>query len=175
MRIRDASLADIEGITAIYNDAVANTAAIWNEKQVDADNRREWLHDRLKLSYPVLVATDDRDDVVGYASFGDWRAFDGYRHTVEHSVYVRGDQRRNGVGEALMIELITRARAIGKHAMIAGIEAGNIGSIRLHEKLGFRQVGLLPEVGTKFGRWLDLAFLQLLLDHRTEPDAVQTA
>ncbi|MFT4182696.1 MAG: GNAT family N-acetyltransferase [Rhizobium sp.] len=175
MRIRDASAADIEGITAIYNDAVVNTAAIWNEKQVDADNRREWLSDRLRLGYPVLVAVADLDDVVGYASFGDWRAFDGYRHTVEHSVYVRGDQRRNGVGEALMIELIARTRAIGKHAMVAGIEAGNIGSIRLHEKLGFRQVGLLPEVGTKFGRWLDLAFLQLLLDERAEPDAVQTA
>ncbi|MQB42637.1 GNAT family N-acetyltransferase [Rhizobium sp. ICMP 5592] len=175
MRIRDAAATDIDGITAIYNDAVANTAAIWNEKQVDADNRREWLRDRLRLGYPVLVATDDGEDVVGYASFGDWRAFDGYRHTVEHSVYVRNDQRRNGVGEALMIGLISRAKAIGKHAMVAGIEAGNTGSIRLHEKLGFRQVGLLPEVGTKFGRWLDLAFLQLLLDQRTEPDAIQTA
>ena len=74
-----------------------------------------------------------------------------------------------------MVELIERAKTIGKHAMIAGIEAGNVASIRLHEKLGFQQVGLLPEVGTKFGRWLDLAFLQLLLDRRTEPDSPPTA
>ncbi|MGV1789036.1 N-acetyltransferase family protein [Rhizobium sp. A37_96] len=175
MQIRDAREEDLAGITAIYNDAVANTAAIWNETQVDIDNRRRWLQDRHKLGYPVLVAVGDHGDVVGYASFGDWRAFDGYRHTVEHSVYVRNDQHRGGIGKALMIELIERARAIGKHAMVAGIEAGNAASIRLHEKLGFQQVGLLPEVGTKFGRWLDLAFLQLLLDRRTEPDSRPTA
>jgi phosphinothricin acetyltransferase len=161
MQIRDANDEDVAGITAIYNDAVVNTAAIWNETQVDTDNRKRWLH--------------DRGEVVGYASFGDWRAFDGYRHTVEHSVYVRNDQYRSGIGRALMVELIERAKTIGKHAMIAGIEAGNVASIRLHEKLGFQQVGLLPEVGTKFGRWLDLAFLQLLLDRRTEPDSPPTA
>ena len=171
MQIRDANDADIAGITAIYNDAVVNTAAIWNETQVDIDNRRRWLQDRRKMGYPVLVAIDDHAEVVGYASFGDWRAFDGYRHTVEHSVYVRNDQYRSGIGKALMVKLIERARLIGKHAMVAGIEAGNAASIRLHEKLGFQQVGLLPEVGTKFGRWLDLAFLQLLLDQRADPDS----
>ena len=174
MQIRDANDEDIAGITAIYNDAVVNTAAIWNETQVDIDNRKRWLQDRHGLGYPVLVAIDDRGEVVGYASFGDWRAFDGYRHTVEHSVYVRNDQYRGGIGRALMVELIERARLIGKHAMIAGIEASNVASIKLHEKLGFKQVGLLPEVGTKFGRWLDLAFLQLTLDQRTDPDTAPT-
>lgn len=133
MQIRDARDEDLAGITAIYNDAVANTAAIWNETQVDIANRKQWLQDRHKLGYPVLVAIDDHKEVVGYASFGDWRAFDGYRHTVEHSVYVRNDQYRGGIGKALMMELIERARAIGKHAMVAGIEAGNVASIRLHE------------------------------------------
>lgn len=174
MQIRDANDDDVAGITAIYNDAVVNTAAIWNETQVDIDNRKRWLQDRHGLGYPVLVAIDDRGEVVGYASFGDWRAFDGYRHTVEHSVYVRNDQYRGGIGRALMVELIERARLIGKHAMIAGIEASNVASIKLHEKLGFKQVGLLPEVGTKFGRWLDLAFLQLTLDRRTDPDIAPT-
>jgi len=99
MQIRDARDEDLAGITAIYNDAVANTAAIWNETQVDIANRRQWLQDRHKLGYPVLVATNDHGDVIGYASFGDWRAFDGYRHTVEHSVYVRNDrQTRDGRG-----------------------------------------------------------------------------
>jgi phosphinothricin acetyltransferase len=108
--------------------------------------------------------------VAGYASFGDWRAWDGYRHTVEHSVYVRADRRGDGIGEALMLALIERARTSGKHVMVAAIEAGNAGSIRLHEKLGFERVGHLKEVGAKFGGWLDLAFLQLTLDARKTPD-----
>lgn len=170
MTIRDAGPADAPAIAAIYNDAVVNTTAIWNEHQVDAADRLAWLTERQGQGYPVLVAVDALGDVVGYASFGDWRAWDGYRNTVEHSVYVRVDQRGAGIGKALMLALIDRARAIGKHVMVAGIEAGNIGSIRLHERLGFAQVGLLPQVGMKFGRWLDLAFLQLTLDPRATPD-----
>lgn len=173
MQIRDATDADIDGILAIYNDAVAHTTAIWNEVLVDAANRRAWLAERNRAGYPVLVATAPDGRVMGYASFGDWRAFDGYRHTVEHSVYVAANARGAGLGEALMQALTARARAIGKHVMVAGIEAGNAGSIRLHEKLGFRQVGLLPQVGTKFGRWLDLAFMQLVLDDRRTPDGAE--
>lgn len=179
MRIREATEADMAAITAIYNDAVAHTTAIWNETEASLANRLAWRAERLRAGYPVLVAVAGEaagdgtgpdgagigdGAVLGYASFGDWRAFDGYRHTVEHSVYIRADQRGGGIGRALMEALIARARHLGKHVMIAGIEAGNAPSIRLHEKLGFRQVGYLPEVGTKFGRWLDLAFLQLTLE-----------
>jgi L-amino acid N-acyltransferase len=170
MPIRDASLDDIPAITLIYNDAVKNTTAIWNDKLVDLANRTQWLADRQALGYPVLVKINEADEVVGYASFGDWRAFDGYRHTVEHSVYVRSDQRGKGSGEALMHALIERARGIGKHVMVAAIESGNTGSIRLHEKLGFKHVGQLPQVGMKFGKWLDLTFMQLVLDNRATPD-----
>lgn len=170
MRIRDARDDDADGIAAIYNDAVLHTTAIWNDSVVDADNRRKWIAARRAVRYPVLVAVDDDDAAIGYASFGDWRAFDGYRHTVEHSVYVRGDQRGGGIGSALLAELIGRARDLGKHVMVAGIDAGNTGSIRLHERLGFEQVGFLPAVGAKFGRWLDLAFLQLVLDDRARPN-----
>lgn len=169
MNIRDAEDRDLAGIAAIYNNAVASTTAIWNDSLVDVDNRRDWLAARQRAGFPVLVALDQAGEVAGYASFGEWRAFDGYRHTVEHSVYVRSDLRGGGIGRALMAALIERARAAGKHVMVAGIEAGNTGSIALHEKLGFRQVGLLPQVGTKFGRWLDLAFLQLLLDDGDRP------
>lgn len=171
MHIRDAEDHDLSAVAAIYNDAVRHTTAIWNDSPVDVENRRQWWADRQRLGYPVLVAVDPAEAVVGYASFGDWRAFDGYRHTVEHSVYVRADQRGGGLGKALMQGLIDRARAMGKHVMVAGIEAGNTASIRLHERLGFEQVGLLPQVGTKFGRWLDLAFLQLRLDDRDSPDS----
>lgn len=170
MHIRDARESDLEEIMTIYNDAVEHTTAIWNDIKVDLDNRRVWFADRSRAGYPVLVVVGDEGQVLGYASFGDWRAFDGYRHTVEHSVYVRAGVRGGGIGRALMEALIERARAIGKHVMVAGLEAGNIGSIRLHEKLGFEQVGLMKEVGTKFGTWLDLTFLQLKLDQRAGPD-----
>lgn len=170
MDIRDASQTDIEGITSIYNDAVEHSTAIWNDSKVDYANRSAWLAERQRAGYPVLVAVDEAGGVLGYASFGDWRAWDGYRHTVEHSVYIRADQRGNGIGKSLMLALIERARGIGKHVMVAGIEANNIGSIRLHEKLGFEQVGHLKEVGVKFGSWLDLVFLQLTLDTCPAPD-----
>lgn len=169
MRIRDAEAGDVAGILEIYNDAVVHTTAIWNEAVVDAANRAAWLADRRRLGYPVLVAVDEDGRVAGYASFGDWRAWDGYRHTVEHSVYVHRDRRGGGVGRVLLAALIDRARALGKHVMVAGIEAGNAGSIRLHRSLGFEPAGVMREVGTKFGRWLDLAFLQLRLDGRTGP------
>ncbi|WP_402718238.1 GNAT family N-acetyltransferase [Janthinobacterium rivuli] len=172
MQIRDAHAGDIEAILAIYNDAVSNTLAIWNERTVDAANRAAWLADRQRAGYPVLVAIDAQGTVAGYASFGDWRPFEGFRHTVEHSVYVRHDRRGAGVGKALMTELIARACGLGKHVMVAGIEAGNAGSIALHKQLGFEEVGLMRQVGTKFGAWLDLAFLQLQLDTRSDPDGI---
>lgn len=163
MTIRDAHAGDAGAIAAIYNDAVEHTTAIWNETVVDAENRRAWLTDRQAAGFPVLVAVDGAGAVIGYASYGPWRAFDGYRHTVEHSVYVRGDQRGRGVGERLLRTLIDRAQGSGVHVLVAGIEAGNAASIRLHERLGFDDAGTLREVGTKFGRWLDLTFMQLTL------------
>lgn len=170
MLIRDATDADAAAIAAIYNDAVVNTTAIWNEVTVDGANRVAWMGDRRRLGYPVLVAVDGNDGaVIGYASFGDWRAFDGYRHTVEHSVYVRSDRRGGGIGRALLLVLVDRARALGKHVMVGAIEAGNAASIALHENVGFQRTGLMPQVGMKFGRWLDLAFLQLILDERPHP------
>ncbi len=168
MEIRGASEPDMEAITAIYNHAVIHTTAIWNDTVVDVANRLAWLADRRRAGYPVFVAVED-GVVIGYASFGDWRAFDGYRHTVEHSVYVHPGQHGKGIGKALMLALIDRAREIGKHVMVAGIEARNESSIRLHEKLGFQNAGHLSEVGMKFGQWLDLAFLQLKLDDRATP------
>ena len=169
MPIRDARVSDASAITAIYNDAVENTTAIWNETVVDVENRVAWMSDRRVQGFPILVAVDDADRAVGYASYGPWRPHDGYRHTVEHSVYVRADQRGNGLGRALLVTLIERARAQGLHAMIAGIDATNTGSIRLHETLGFADTGTMREVGTKFGRWLDLTFMQLVLDDRPAP------
>jgi phosphinothricin acetyltransferase len=98
--------------------------------------------------------------VIGFAAFGDFRSWPGYRFTVEHSVHIRADRRGQGVGQALMQPLITRACALGKHIMIAGVDADNAASIRFHERLDFVRVAHFREVGFKFGRWLDLVFLQ---------------
>jgi phosphinothricin acetyltransferase len=124
------------------------------------DERRQWFENRVGRGYPVLVATDGVGTVVGFASFGDFRIGAGYRFTVEHTVHVRGDRRGAGLGTALMRQLIEHAAASGKHVMIGGVDAGNEPSIRFHERLGFEQVARLNEVGFKFGRWLDLVFLQ---------------
>jgi len=164
--IRDAQAADVPGILAIYNDAVRNTTAIWNETPVDLANRQAWFDLRATQGYPILVAENAKGTVVGYASFGDWRPFEGFRHTVEHSVYIHPDQRGQGIGPRLMTVLIERARACDKHVMVAAIESGNQASIRLHERLGFLTTGQMPQVGTKFGRWLDLTFMQLMLEQR---------
>jgi len=168
MLIRDANPTDLGALRDIYNDAVLNTTAIWNEVAIDLDNRRAWLELRAQQGFPVLVA-EDAGEVVGYASYGPWRAFDGFRETVEHSVYVRADQRGKGVGPQLMQALIDRARTQGLHVMVAAIESGNAASIRLHERLGFATTGQMPQVGQKFGRWLDLTFMQLILDARDTP------
>ena len=162
--IRDATEQDLPAIRAIYKDAVLNTTAIWNEQPVDLANRQAWFEARQTQQYPILVAVNAVGEVVGYASFGDWRPFEGFRHTVEHSVYIRADQRGNGLGPKLMLALIERARGCGKHVMVAAIESGNAASIRLHERLGFTLNGQMPQVGVKFGKWLDLTFMQLVLN-----------
>lgn len=166
--IRDATEKDLPAIRDIYNDAVRNTTAIWNEQPVDLANRLAWFNARQAQGYPILVAVEN-DEVTGYSSFGDWRPFEGFRYSVEHSVYVRNDQRGKGLGPRLMQVLIERARSAGKYVMVAAIESGNQASIRLHERLGFVTTGQMPQVGIKFGRWLDLTFMQLSLNPGAEP------
>ncbi|XUY27469.1 N-acetyltransferase family protein [Agrobacterium sp. rho-8.1] len=160
--LRDATLDDLPAIMDIYNDAVVNTTAIWNDILVDLENRQEWFKARKDRGFPVIVAIKD-GAVAGYASYGDWRAFDGYRHTREHSVYVHKDARGSGIGKLLMQGLIDHAKANDVHVLIGAIEAENTASIRLHEALGFRVAGRFSEVGTKFGRWLDLTCMELKL------------
>lgn len=161
--VRDARAADAAAICAIYNHAVRETTAIWNDVEVDAANRAAWLAERQGAGFPVLVA-EQGGAVVGYATYGPFRPHDGYRFTVENSVYVAEAARGGGIGRALMTALIERARKAGLHAIVAGIEAENAASIRLHAASGFVEAGRLPQVGTKFGRWLDLLFMQLTLD-----------
>jgi L-amino acid N-acyltransferase len=164
MRIRAAEMDDLAQITAIYNDVVATSTAIYATQASSLDARAEWLLQRRQGDYPVLVAQDG-EAVVGFASFGEFRgAWNGYRYSVEHSVHIRADARGKNVGRRLVEALFPLATARGKHLMIGAVDAANEGSIRFHERLGFERAGHLREVGHKFGRWLDLVFMQRFLD-----------
>ncbi|MBR0729619.1 N-acetyltransferase [Bradyrhizobium japonicum] len=166
--VRDATLEDAEDILAIYNYAAINTTAVWTDGPADLDSRREWMRARQAAGYPVLVAMKGRD-LVGFASFGDFRPFPGYRHTVENSVYVGEQHHRLGVGRSLMAALIERATTLNKHTMVAAIETSNSASTGLHASFGFTEVGRMPEVGCKFGRWLDMVLMQKRLSSEVRP------
>jgi L-amino acid N-acyltransferase YncA len=165
MLIRDAVAADFEHITAIYNSIVLTSTAIYNDIPATLENRLAWWQGRVDQSYPFLVAVEG-DTVLGYATFGDFRTWPGYRFTVEGTVHVREGVRGKGIGTQLLTELAGRARALRKHRMIAGVDAENIASLRFLEGFGFTRAGLLREVGYKFDRYLDLCFLQYSLDPR---------
>ncbi len=166
MPIRDATPADLPAITAIFNEVIATSTAIYADDPFSEQDRAAWFAARRAAGYPVLVA-DQAGQVLGVASFGEFRPWPGFRHTVEHSVHVRADARGQGLGGALVSALFEPARALGKHVMIAGVDAANEGSIRLHQRLGFARGAVLREVGRKFGRWLDLELMQKFL---TAPD-----
>ena len=164
MLIRDATRADLPGILAIYNDVIATSTAVYALEPVGLAEHTAWFEARIGAGYPVLVA-DAQGAVAGFASFGDWRGlWPGYRYTVEHSVHVAADRRGAGIGRQLTETLFERAAALGKHVMIGGIDADNAASLRFHEQLGFERVAHFREVGHKFGRWLDLIFVQRWLD-----------
>ena len=159
VEIRAAREEDVPAILAIHNEAVLTTTAVWDELPRTLAEQQQWLAAKRAAPFPVLVA-ECAGEVAGYASYGSFRAWYGYRHTVENSVYVHGAHRRRGVGERLLGALIERARAEGRHVLIAGIEAGNDASLRLHAKLGYTQAAHLHEVGFKFERWLDLVLME---------------
>jgi phosphinothricin acetyltransferase len=163
--IRQACIDDVPGILRIYNEVIASSTAIYIDNPVTLDNREAWLREQMKRGYPVLVADQGSGDIAGFCSFGDWRgAWPGYRFTVEHSVHVRSDRRGAGIGRKLVEAIFPYALALDKHVMIGAIDASNDASIKFHSRLGFREVAHFREVGFKFGRWLDLVFMQRVLD-----------
>ncbi len=168
MHIEPATSADLPAILAITNDVIATSTAIYADDPATLADRAAWFAARQAQGYPVLVARDG-EQVLGFASFGDFRPWPGYRYTVEHSVHVRADARGKGIGGALVAALFPHAQASGKHVMIAGVDAANTASLRLHARLGFERVAEFHEVGRKFGRWLDLVFLQRFLDPPGSP------
>ncbi len=160
--LRDARPADLAAINAIYNHYVARSTCTYDREPRSDEAAGAWLAAH-GPEHPATVLVDDAGDVIGYGSLSAFRPRWGYRHTVEDTVYLREDHHGKGLGKALLADLITRAKTLGHHSIVAVISADQAQSVRLHERAGFRQVALLPQVGHKFDRWLDLAMLQLLL------------
>jgi L-amino acid N-acyltransferase YncA len=160
--ISAAARTQLPEILAIYNEVIRNTTAVYSDKEVTLADREAWFDVKAAQGFPVLVASDE-SGVLGFGTFGDFRAWPCYRYSAEHSVHVRADRRRRGIGRALVLALLDAAARSGKHVMIGGIDAENVTSIALHESLGFKVVGHFHEVGFKFGRWLDLKFMQRLI------------
>jgi len=168
--IREAQEPDVSAINAIYNDTVSTTTVAWTEVHEALGARQAWLDEQRHLGNPVLVAERD-ERVVGFASYDDFRdsaKWPGYRFTVEHTIHLHRDSQGAGVGGALLDALIVRAAADGKRVMIGAVDGDNAGSIRFHERHGFTVVGRLPDVGFKFGRWLELVLMQRVLASSTQ-------
>lgn len=163
MHIRLAQKSDLPHIRAIYNDAILTSTATYDYEIQSLAERQQWFAEKQAHDMPVHVCTID-ENVTGFATYGPFRGKDGYRFTVEHSVYVDEAQRGHGVGTALLSSLIMAATFQGLHVMIAGIDADNAASVRLHRRFGFEQVAYFKEVGYKFERWLDVIFMQKILD-----------
>ena len=153
----------LAAIRAIYNHEIAHTTALYEYEPRSAETVAAWFAAKEAAGLPLLGIEADDGILAGFASFGPFRPFAAYLHTVEHSVYVAADRRGRGVGRALLGALVAEARSRGLHVMVGGIDSANAASIALHRRLGFTHAGTVREAGWKFGRWLDLEFWQLVL------------
>lgn len=161
MEIRTAEAGDAEAIRSIYNAEVAGSTVTFDLVERTLTEHEEWMAQHSGV-YALLVATDC-GEIIGFASLSPYRPRPAYSTTVEDSVYVAGDHRGRGVGRALLAELVARARMHGFHSVIARIVGDHEASIALHRSCGFELIGTEHEVGRKFGRWLDVDLMQLLL------------
>jgi L-amino acid N-acyltransferase YncA len=168
VKTRKANDTDLPQLLSIYNDIILTTTAVFEYKPHTLKMREEWFGSKKQHGFPVIVA-EDESEIVGFSSFGPFRNWAAYKYSVENSVYVAKNKRGNGIGKILLEPLIGEARRMEFHTMIASIEATNDSSLRLHQRFGFEPVANFRQVGFKFGRWLDLKFLQLLLDGPRQP------
>jgi L-amino acid N-acyltransferase len=165
MHIVDCSFERHAGaILDIFNDAIVNSTALYDYVPRPPASMVGWFRAKQDKAFPVIGIESDAGALLGFASYGSFRAWPAYKYTVEHSVYVHKDHRREGIARRLMHELVERARSQDYHVMVGGIDMDNRGSIALHESLGFVFSGTVRQAGFKFGRWLDLGFWQLVLD-----------
>lgn len=156
-------------ILDIFNEAIINSTALYDYEPRAPESMVAWFKAKETGRFPVIGAVAEDGQLIGFASYGNFRAWPAYKYSVEHSVYVHEGHRGKGIGLALMQRLIAAATEQQYHVMIGGIDIANTGSIALHDKLGFVHAGTIKEAGFKFGRWLDLAFYQLLLDTPVHP------
>lgn len=156
-------------ILDIMNEAIENSTALYDYARRPSDSMQRWFAAKRAGNFPVVGAIGVDGALLGFASYGSFRAWPAYKYCVEHSVYVHAAHRGRGVGRALMQALIARAEQQDYHVLVGGIDLGNRASIALHEKLGFKHAGTIHHAGFKFGRWLDLAFYELLLETPRAP------
>lgn len=169
IQIRTATEDDLEQILVIYNEVIANTTAVYSYQPHTMEMRREWFATKQQQGFPVFVA-EEAGRVAGFSSIGPFRPWPAYKYTVENSIHVAADQRGKGIGKLLMPPLINAASALQMHTIVAGIDATNEASIAFHKLFGFEEVAHFKQVGYKFGRWLDLKFLQLVLKTPEQPN-----
>jgi phosphinothricin acetyltransferase len=160
--IRKATKNDIQKILEIINHEILNSTVVYDYDARTYDEQVKWFEKKKQEGFPVFVATDN-SEVIGYGTYGIFRAFQGFKYSVEHSIYIHKNGRGKGTGKLLLAHLIKTAKEQNYHVMIAGVDASNKASVQFHEKFGFNTVGVFKEVGFKFDKWLDLHFLQLTL------------
>jgi phosphinothricin acetyltransferase len=160
--IRPAGISDLAAILDIVNYSIIHTTANYNYEPQRLEDQFTWFEEKQSKNYPLLVA-DINGKAIGFSSYGKFREKIGYQFTVEHSVYVAEEHIGKGIGKLLLAKLIQIAKEQDYHTMIGGIDASNAASIAFHEKFGFTECGVIREAGFKFGRWLDLLFMQLVL------------
>lgn len=152
-----------EAIRAIYNDAILNTVALYDYAPRSIERVREQMEAHARAGFPWIGFEDEHGALMAFGTYGEFRAWEGYKYTVEHSVYVNRRFRRRGLGLLVLQELEARARKQGLHVMVGCIDSGHVASIRLHEKAGFALCGRLPQTGFKFGVWRDILFYDKIL------------
>lgn len=163
--IRPAQTEDLAQILKIYNTEIMHGTANWNHVAKTLAELTLWFNELTAQHYPIYVAQQKYSaDIVGFADYAAFRSIHGFKQTVEHSVFVHPDFTGQGLGKALMLKLIQQAQQQNLHVMVAAIDHTNLGSIALHEKLGFKHSGYMPQVGQKFGQWRDLVLMQLILN-----------
>ncbi len=156
-------------ILDIFNEAILNSTALYDYKPRPPSSMTTWFKEKEAAEYPVIGAINDDGTLLGFASYGVFRARPAYKYTIEHSLYVHKDHRKKGIASSLMAELINVARKQNYHVIVGGIDMANTASIALHDKFGFTHAGTIQQAGFKFGRWLDLGFYQLVLDTPAAP------
>ncbi|MES2999765.1 MAG: N-acetyltransferase family protein [Pseudomonadota bacterium] len=156
-------------ILDILNDAIVTSTALYDYTPRPIESMEGWFAAKRKGSYPVIGLEDEDGSLLGFASYGPFRAWPAYKYTVENGVYVRKDHRGQGLGHVLLHRTIEVATGQDYHLIVAGIDTRNAASIRLHESAGFTHAGTIPHAGFKFDRWLDLDFYTLKLDTPSDP------